>query len=284
MNHLENDLKQKPRIFLSYAIEDKAAASAIVEGLRLRNVNIWEIDRIQSGESWTKSIRNTIVAGDYLLHLLSKKSVKYFNMNGEIERILKELQTRYITFFPILLEDCEVPKVFAEYQYFNLRDGIDSSIEKLANSLKTTPDIDFDKLSTQAFEQLVFELLKKLGFVNIQILNNYDSKVDAIAEFYERDPFGIATPKVYAIETKFSRHSRAALRGIQQLTQYMASDPKIDKALLITNGNLTSVALDWVKDSQLPIRVIGGTELKRLLLQNTDLVDKYFTPSLSEVS
>jgi hypothetical protein len=69
-----------------------------------------------------------------------------------------------------------------------------------------------------------------------------------------------------------------------QLAGYAKNDPKINKALLVTNGKLTSVALDWVSDAPkvtgIPIRVVDGTELKRLLLQNTDLVSKYFTVSL----
>lgn len=104
--------------------------------------------------------------------------------------------------------------------------------------MKSNSKIDFNNLSSATFTRLVTDLLQKLGFVNLQFFNN--AEVDAIAEFYEQDPFWIETRKVYAIETKFYRHSRADPRGIQQLITYVANDPKIDKALLITDGNLTS--------------------------------------------
>ncbi len=163
---------------------------------------------------------------------------------------------------------------------------IEENLEKLANALRATAEIDFEKLSPHTFEQLVTDLLHKLGFINLHSESKQsDSGIDAIVEFRHKDPFGAENREVYAVETKFYRDSRADLRTIQQLLRYVKKDPKIDKALLVTNGNLTSVALDWVSDAPkltgIPIRVVDGTELKRLLLQNTDLVSKYFTASIS---
>jgi hypothetical protein len=278
------------QIFVSYASADSAVAAMIVEGLRSRNLNVWlDADELPPGDHWSESIHTTITASAYFLLLLSKHSVQSSWIAHEVEGVLKELQSRDVTFLPVLLEDCDIPSSLAIYQCFDMRGGIEDNLERLAEALRFTPKIDFEKLSPQSFEKLVVDLLEKLGFVNLQPeIHQRDLGVDAVVEFRQKDPFGAETREVYAVEAKFYRHSRAGLQALRQLAGYAKSDPKINKALLVTNGNLTSVALDWVnnapKATGIPIRVIDGTELKRLLLQNTDLVSKYFLPSLSNAS
>lgn len=286
MTNLKCNLDTKPQIFLSYASADKAAARAIVDRLRSRNLDVWLDDyELYPGGHWAESIRVAVSASAYLLLLLSKHSVHFHWLSNETEAVLKELQSRDITFLPVLLENCDIPLSLASYQWFDMRSGIEENLEKLASALRYTQKIDFEKLSPQTFEQLVVELLQKLGFVNLQSDSKQsDSHIDAVVEFRHKDPFGAETREVYAVETKFYRHSRADLRTLMQLVSYAKNDPKINKALLVTNGKLTSVALDWVSDAPkiigIPIRVVDGTELKRLLLQNTDLVSKYFTASM----
>ncbi|MEH2167419.1 MAG: TIR domain-containing protein [Nostoc sp.] len=285
MSNIYN-LETRPRVFVSYASADKAVARVIVDGLRSRNINVWLDDyELYPGTHWTESIRSAVSASAYFLLLLSKHLVNSHWISKETEAVLKELQNRDITFLPVLLEDCEIPSSLATYQFFDMRSGIEENLEKLVNALNSTVEIDFEKLSPHTFEQLVTDLLQKLGFINLQSESKQsDSGIDAIVEFRHKDPFGAENREVYAVETKFYRDSRADLRTLKQLLGYVKNDPKIDKALLVTNGNLTSVALDWVSDAPkltgIPIRVVDGTELKRLLLQNTDLVSKYFTASV----
>jgi hypothetical protein len=64
----------------------------------------------------------------------------------------------------------------------------------------------------------------------------------------------------------------------------MSRLPARSKGLLVTNGQLTSAARDWLASaeaqSRIEIRVIEGTELKRLLLQHKELVNKYFVKKM----
>ena len=289
MTHLE--LKQKPQVFVSYASADEAAAKIIVEGLRSQDLVSYDLNitGFREGNPWTESIRTTISASAYFLLLLSKDSVRSSWIALELETVLKELQSRDITFLPVLLEDCPIPPLLAMYQCFDMSSGVEANLENLTEALGLTPNIDFEKLSPQVFEQLVADLLQKLGFISLQLETHpEDLGFDAVVEFRQKDPFGAETREIYAVETKLYRHSRADLQALRKLAEYTKNDPKINKALLVTNGNLTSVALDWVHDAPkttgVPIRVVDGTELKRLLLQNTDLVSKYFSTSLSNAS
>ena len=116
-----------------------------------------------------------------------------------------------------------------------MRSGIEENSERLAEALRFTPKIDFEKLSPQTFEQLVIDLLEKLGFLNLQPeIHQRDSGVDAVMEFRQKDPFGAETREVYVVETKLYRHPHAGLEALGQLAEYANSDPKINKALLVT--------------------------------------------------
>ncbi|ACK70004.1 restriction endonuclease [Gloeothece citriformis PCC 7424] len=290
MTYLKDQSSTTTQIFISYVGSDIVAAKAIVEGLRSRNLDVWLDEyELKAGENWVDSIRNAISASSYFFLLLSKDSVNSPFINTEFISILKELQIRNITLIPILLENCEIPQPLAVYQFFDMRSGIEENLDQLANTLKSASKIDFEKLTPKTFDQLVIDLLKKLGFVNSKLNSQINELgIDAIVEFPQKDPFGSEIREIYLVETKFYRHSRPDLRALRQLVEYTKILSEIDQALLITNGQLTSTAHDWANDATkntgIPIRIIDGTELKRLLLQNTDLVSQYFTPILSNAS
>ena len=148
MTNLEYNLDTKPRIFVSYASADKAVAKAIVDGLRSLNLDVCLDDyELYPGGHWAESIRVAVSASAYLLVLLSKNSVNFHWLSNETEAVLKELQSRDITFLPVLLEDCDIPLSLASYQWFDMRNGIEENLEKLANALMSTQKIDFEKLS-----------------------------------------------------------------------------------------------------------------------------------------
>ncbi len=286
MSKFEHNLKPKPQIFVSYSMSDSVVAKAIVDRLRSHGLNVWtDIDKVHPGDSITESIREAISASAYFLLLLSKNSIDSLWVDYERDTFQKELQSRDITLLPVLLDDYDLPQSLAMYEWFDLRSGIENNLERLSESLMSALEIDFKKLSPQTFEHLVIDLLQKLGFVNLQLdvkLNN--KKYDAIVEFRQKDPFGTETLDVYVVELKLYQNSRADLAAIRQLKQIAEDYPKATKALLVTTGNLTSVALDWVNETskiaRIPIQVIDGTSLKRLLLQHPDLIPKYFSPNL----
>jgi hypothetical protein len=282
MSSSENAPKFNSKVFISYSSQDKAAADKLREGLLSRHLNV-ELDpyEIKAGSQWEESIRTTISASSYIVLLLSRHSLSSHWVAYETERVLDELRRRAITILPILLEDCELPPSLATVLLFDMRSGIEENIERLVHALQSTPSINFGVMSPQAFERLARDLLEKLGFESIHSQSRQkDWGADFVAEYRYKDPFGAETKDFYVIETKLYRDSRADLRALNQLVNYAKRDPKINKALLITNSRPTSVALDWVKEIQktttVSVRVIDGTELKRLLLQYPDLVSQYF--------
>jgi TIR domain/Restriction endonuclease len=288
MVDLHQDPQRIPQVFVSYASTDRLSAEIIVAGLRSQGLTVAsKVHSLHPENHIADSIRSAVSANAYFLLLLSRQSVNSRWSGDESVEILKELQSRNITFLPVLLDDCEIPASVAMYQCFDMKTGIEQNLERLIEALKSTSSIDFQKLSPQMFDHLIADLLSKLGFVDrkVEMMQASAPRADAIVEFRHKDPFGAETREIYIVEVKLYPNSRADLRSLRQLALIAEHYPEADKALLVTNGNLTSVALDWVHDSPkavgVPIRVIDGTELKRLLLQNTDLVSKYFSNHLS---
>lgn len=290
MSVSELHLKPQPQVFISYASADRAIAESLMAELRSHTLDVsLEMGELRPGHDWVESIRAAISASAYFLLLLSHHSVHADWMDENVEAVLKELQSRDITFLPVLLEDCPIPPALAGYQFFDMRGGVASSLDTLAEALQLTPKIDFEALSPQSFEELVADVLQTLGFVNWQSkIPQNNSSVDAVVEFHQKDALGAEIREIYAVETKLYSHSRANLQALRQLAGYAKNTPNVHKALLVTDGNLTSVALDWVNNTPevtgIPIRVIDGTELKRLLLQNAELVSKYFPANFSHAS
>jgi len=277
------DNKKQYRVFLSYADADREIALRIASELRERGVGVWfDIWELQAGDSIAQAIEKGVSASDYLVVLLSPNSVSSAWVQRELAAALfTDLALRDITLFPVLIADCDIPPLLRSYQYLDLRTDFEQGVARLVEQLDGVPDIDFSRLDSGSFENLVVDLLTKLGFECVEReWRVAGAQVDLKANYSRLDPFGVEVTETWLVEVKFYREARADLRSIRQLVGYLSRLPYRSKGLLVTNGQLTSAAQDWLKsaeaDSRIEIRVIDGTELKRLLLQHTDLVNKYF--------
>lgn len=281
--------EKRYQVFLSYASADKHVAQDIVAKLRQEGVGVWlDTYELQTGDSIAEAMEKALSASDYLVVLLSPHSVNSVWIQQELGAALSnDLTARDITLLPVLIADCEIPLPLAYYQYLDLRTDYEQGINRLVKQIGAAPEIDFSELDWKAFEALVADLLTELGFRNIKReFAARDFVVDIEAHYSRPDPFGVEVTDTWLVETKFYRQGRADLKSIHQLVDYLSRLPARSKGLLITNGQLTSAARDWLKSeeasSRIEIRVIDGTELKRLLLQHRDLIDKYFTRGLGQ--
>ncbi len=279
----KSETTKRYQVFLSYASADKKIAHKIVNELRKRGIRVWfDAYELQHGDSIVKAIENAISASDYLVVLLSPNSVNSVWVQKELGATLStELTSRDITLLPVLIADCDIPPILASYQYFDLRTDFEQGVARLVEQISIVPEIDFSELDWISFENLIVDLLTKLGFKDIEReWASAGPEVDFKAIYSRFDPLGVEVTETWLIEVKFYRQSRADLRSIRQLVDYLLRHPIRSKGLLITNGQLTSAAKDWLKlaeaKNRIEIRVIDGTELKRLLLQHIDLVNKYF--------
>lgn len=279
----ESTTKKQNQVFLSYASADKELAQKIVEELRKRGIRVWfDTYELQPGDSIAKAIGYAISASDYLVVLLSPNSVNSVWVQQELGAALsRELTIRDITLLPVVIADCEIPPLLASYQFLDLRTDFDQGVTRLVEQMGFLPKIDFSLLDYKAFENLIVDLLARLGFRGfVREPGTAELGVDIEAEYPTLDPFGVEVTETWLVEVKFYRQSRADLTSLRQLVDYMQGLSMRSRGLLVTNGQLTSAARDWLASAEaqyrMEIRVIDGTELKRLLLQHKDLVDRYF--------
>lgn len=276
------------QVFLSYASADKEIAQKIVSELRQEGIRVWfDVYELQPADSLAEAIK-AISASDYLVILLSPHSVNSVWVQNELRAALsRDLIARDITLLPVLIADCEIPPHLAFYQHFDVRMDFEKGVRRLIKQIDAAAEIDFSELDRKAFENLVVDLLTELGFRNIERERAAsDLGVDLKAYYSYPDPFAVQITDTWIIEIKFYRQARADLKSIHQLVGYMSSLPARSKGLLITNGQLTSAARDYLKlaeaNSRVDIRVVDSTELKRLLLQNRNLINKYFGKDLGQ--
>ena len=279
----KSETTKRYQVFLSYASADKEIAHRIVNELRERGICVWfDAYELQFGDSIVEAVENAISASDYLIVLLSPNSANSVWVQKELGAALSgELTSRDITLLPVLIADCDIPPILASYQYLDLRTDFEQGVARLVEQISIVPEIDFSELDWVSFENLIVDLLTRLGFKDIEReWTSADLGVDFMADYSRLDPLGVEVTETWLIEVKFYRQARADLRSIRQLVDYLSRLPIRSKGLLITNGQLTSAARDWLKlaeaKNRIEIRVIDGTELKRLLLQHRDLVNKYF--------
>src|SRR6266481_3657169 len=107
-------MRDKPRIFLSYAREDRPSVEQIYVRLRAEGFDPWmDIHDIQPGEKWSSVIGKAIREADFTLVFISRNSV---SKRGFVQReikaaidILSERPSGEIFLVPVRLEESDVP-------------------------------------------------------------------------------------------------------------------------------------------------------------------------------
>ncbi len=274
---------KRPKVFLSYSYKDEAVANIIAKRLKNENIDIWsDLLELKDYELIANSINNAISASDYIIILLSRNSIDSNWINLELNMALtRELRSRDITILPVLIGDCKVPSNLSKRRFIDLRSNFEKGISKLINQVKLIPEIDFSTLDHNEFESLIIDLLKRLGFKEIEKEFKIDDNIYDLKAIYSHfDPFGVKVSDIWLIELKFYGDSKADLKSIHRFTNNLMNLPENYKGLLITNSGITSASNEWLeynrKSNRIEIKIIDSTELKILLLQKQSLVNKYF--------
>ncbi|WP_430899755.1 MULTISPECIES: TIR domain-containing protein [unclassified Paraflavitalea] len=272
------------RIFLSYSYHDKSQAEKIAK--RLMNTGfevVSDYSNLSSDRYMFDEIKYLFQSSDFVLILLSKSLFESSNFRLEYSRdFFYQTRQRKVTIIPVLIEKCDIPSDLIEFEIFSLTNDFEKGFDRLLKRIKAIPEISFDNFSATRFEELVFDLLKAYGFINIQREQTINDKgVDFIAEFLSRSPFGLKTKEVWMIETKFYSESRFDIKAIKQIVElYKHKNKEGAKVLLVTNSQFTSVVEEYLEDLKrsdiIEIDLIDGLLLKKLIAKRSRLLNKYF--------
>ena len=273
--------KSEPRVFISYANQDRSVAARIQQKLESSHLRTWLFHReLAAGDSVSSALQNSTRAADFVIVLLSRNSVRSHWMREELASGLHaDLAARDVTILPVRIDDSQVPDALATYMWFDLRDQNEQQLQRLVSSIEYIPRIDFAAVSPRVFESMVAELLTLLHFSNVKLQGGPgDQGIDIVARYQSKDEFGKPKTEDWFVQTKYTRQDRLSLEYFRRFTADVFSRAEAGKGLFVTNGILSSVAKDFLSKAgqQTDLRVIEGPELKRLLAMHPEVTKKYF--------
>jgi TIR domain-containing protein len=139
MEELKN-METAPRLFLSYAREDRGAVEKIYRRLVNEGFVPWmDVYNILPGQRWDAAIRKAIRESDFFLIFLSQHAV---NKRGFIQKeirsaldIASELLDADVFIIPIRLEESEIPEPLSGFHQVDIyKEGAWSSLLQAVNS------------------------------------------------------------------------------------------------------------------------------------------------------
>lgn len=276
---------RRNRVFISYNQNDRNIAYRISNELERENIDVFfDYKDISNGDNVFDQIRYMYESSETVIVLLSKSlfSSQYFQYEFP-QYFFEEARKRKINVIPILVEKCQIPSDFLEFDIVNLTNNFEKGLQKVIQKLKIIPEITFENFSPLEFENFTYDLLKAYNFKNIQREERFNNQaIDFLAETFTKDAFGIPKKETWIIEAKFYQEERFSVRLLNQIVHlYNYVDREDAGILLITNSLLTSVAEEYIqnakRDRNLEIKIIDGTLLKKLVSKRKRLINKYFS-------
>lgn len=276
-------MNKQGRVFISYAHSDKDWAIRISNALSQKGIEVWN-DTFNVGDYLLDKLQYIYESSDYVLVLISKDFNKSYYLEMEISSFLQISKQRKISIIPVLIETTKVPEIFFNSHAINIAKDFNKGIDLICNKLKILPDIDLDYLSSIDFTNFVYDLLKEYGFKNLtwHYSDHVDFGFDLMGSYWSNDPFGFKREEKWLVEIKFYNQERFSINTINKLIElYNRNRSPYTKVLLVTNGILTSVVEDYLKEIQskehIPISILDGNTIKRLVIRRKKIITKYFT-------
>ncbi|MFG2058977.1 TIR domain-containing protein [Micromonospora sp. NPDC048930] len=258
------------RVFLSYAYDDHALAQRITQALAQSGVSTAQHWETSSAEELMTRLRENIRKSDVVVVLLSPAAVMSRWVSTEIQLALsRDVDKRGAELIPVLAAPTDVPSALRDRALVDFTEDVNAGLRQLVEQIQATSRTDFSAMSPRAFEELVADLLRAAGFRLSEARHRPEPGVDLRATYERTDPFGSPETEAWLVQAKLYSHQRVSVDAIRQLAGSLAMAPAGTRGLLITNAQLTSVALDYVAELErsphVRLRVLDGVELKRLL-------------------
>ncbi|HEX5745550.1 MAG TPA: TIR domain-containing protein [Archangium sp.] len=273
---------KKPKVFLSYARADSEIANNVAKLLEREAVDVWLEQKATPGANISEQLDQAMAASDFLVVLLSRHTSNSRLIKADIALAqARALKQRDITLIPVLLDQTPPPQELEQYLPIKAYNKPEQQIKLLINIIKNASLIDFSHITPKTFELLIEQLLPHFGFHDIKVASPSDGGFDLRAYLTRHNPPGHPpTEEPWFILIKHYRHVRPSLALIRQMAATLEHLPQDSHIALITSVELTSIANEWLErintESNERLRVIEGTELKRILVAHEDLVRKFF--------
>lgn len=277
------------RIFISHHSRDLDIAHRLADALHNRGLNIY-VDRYEFalGDDVLSHLLYSVESSDFVLLLIPSDVTEEARfIRRELNKTLRnKIKSRNISIVPVYLGRRPIFSSFSSPVSFALdrygsSSSLDRQISRIVDYLYNVPRVDFERLAPLQFEELVLALLRKLHLLDIERIGFNDSGFDLSAKSRMRNPFGGNTFVTWMIEVKFTQSARVDLSLLHRLSHYLEKHPIEINGVVITNGQLTSTAREWLEENtrfkRTSLTVVDGTQLRELVLKYPDLVDTFFS-------
>lgn len=198
------------------------------------------------------------------------------------ENIIKQ---RALVVIPITINPLKESRVlpfdfFTTLPVISCMGKIQDISKKVSKLIKNYLYINLNDVNPLDFENLVQDVLKAYYFEEIKLCysDHVDFGYDMMCS-YRRD--GEEAKDNWLIEVKRIKEGRFTIRYIDTLIKQSRSYyPADSKVMLVTNGILTSVIVDYIenlqKEQNLSIYIVDGWKLCNLIALNENLMEEHF--------
>jgi hypothetical protein len=276
------------RIFVSHHHSDAVVASRLGEALAQRGLGA-HVDSydVAPGEDVLSHLLYSVESSDFVLLLIpSEPSDEAKWIRRELDKSLRyKIKSRNVSVIPVYVGRRPLVAPFTSPVSFTLDphgpySTTERQIDRIADYVRNVPRVDFERLTPPQFEELIYALLQKLHLFDVSRVNHPDLGFDMEAKSRVRTPFGGYSFITWLIEVKFRRSSRVDIHLLDQLSTELEKYPIEMNGVVITNGQLTSTAREWLEDNartrRTSMTVVDGTQLRELVLKYPELVDTFF--------
>lgn len=175
-----------------------------------------------------------------------------------------------------------MPDNLKEFEVIELDNFGAIDYKALLEKMVVRENVTFEHFNVVKFEEMILELLQRLNFQKVEWHRKISERgFDFIAEYLNRDPFGIIEKQTWIFECKLYHHARFDIKTIQSvIDSYKYIQRKDAKLALITNSQFTSVVKDYIAQIRntdfIDIRLIDGYQLKEIISAQPEMLERYF--------
>jgi len=274
------------RVYLCCASADRTAAATIGTALRAQlqfDTAVWALP---ADGSVTARIEQLAAANDIVLILLSRACADTHWISAELGACQVAAALQDVTVLPVRIDDCNIPAPLAGTRCIDLRDDLRAAPEALREHLSAEAEHDVCALNEGAFKEAVAMLFRRLGFAVQPRALLYTSDIDFLVSTRAQASARNAQSSMWFVIARYSDGERISLSETTQLFYSLMTSPGVCRGLLVTNGQLTPIALGYAneygKRPDRELQVLDGSRLGRLLAQHPELVQRYFHRSVKQ--
>jgi hypothetical protein len=138
-------------VIMSYSSKDKKTVDALAKRLSEDGLNIWFME---PGESRSSAFPNALERSRVLLMFISQEYVESVWKDEKSDLMIFMVPHSQHRFIPLLIEDCIIPDIIAEFSYLDWRTPSNEAYNSLLNALRNknakTPKRFPEQLGNQA--------------------------------------------------------------------------------------------------------------------------------------